>query len=308
MIKIHQVSKSFGSFRALNSLSLEVKKGEFYSLLGPNGAGKTTCINIISNILPATAGEVEIAGYNSKTQLKEIKKKIGVVPQEIALYEDLSACENLKFWGKINHVNSFVLKSKIEEILRFLDLYDQRNNKISTYSGGMKRRINIAAALLHNPEILFMDEPTVGIDPQSRLFIYKIFEKLHEQGKTIFYTSHNMEEVERLSDRIGIIDHGQLIAEGSLNELKEQVQMEETLIIKPESQIDTNTFESLLSDFPTAIHQENQILVSSKNSNADLAKLFKAIDKLQIHISSIEIQKVNLEMVFLKLTGKKLRD
>jgi ABC-2 type transport system ATP-binding protein len=308
MIKIHQISKAFGSFQALKSLSLEVKKGEFYSLLGPNGAGKTTCINIISNILPATAGEVEIAGFSSKTQVNEIKKKIGVVPQEIALYEDLTAFENLKFWGKINQVNSFVLKSKIEEILRFLDLYDQRNNKISTYSGGMKRRINIAAALLHNPEILFMDEPTVGIDPQSRLFTYEIFEKLHDQGKTIFYTSHNMEEVERLSDRIGIIDHGQLIAEGSLKELKEQLLMEETLVIKPEIPIDSNTFNSLLTDFPKALHQENQILVSSKNSNADLARLFKAFDKLQIHISAIEIQKVNLEAIFLNLTGKKLRE
>lgn len=308
MIKINQISKSFGSFEALKSLSLEVKKGEFYSLLGPNGAGKTTCINIISNIMPASSGNVEIAGFNSKTDKAEIKKRIGVVPQEIALYEDLSAVENLMFWGKINQVETKQLISKIDEILKFMDLYDQRNQKISTYSGGMKRRINIAAALLHNPEVLFMDEPTVGIDPQSRLFTYEIFEKLHQQGKTIFYTSHNMDEVERLSDRIGIIDHGQLIAEGSLNELKEKLKIKETLIIKTEKPIDKETFITINSQFPGAIHQEQQLLVSSKNSNHDLAWLFRTFDKKEIQISSIEIQKVNLEMIFLKLTGKKLRE
>jgi ABC-2 type transport system ATP-binding protein len=308
MIKINQISKSFGSYEALKSLSLEVKKGEFYSLLGPNGAGKTTCINIISNIMPASSGNVEIAGFNSKTDASEIKKRIGVVPQEIALYEDLSAIENLKFWGKINQVENRQLNSKIEEILKFLDLYDQRNQKISTYSGGMKRRINIAAALLHDPEVLFMDEPTVGIDPQSRLFTYEVFEKLHQQGKTIFYTSHNMEEVERLSDRIGIIDHGQLIAEGSLSELKEELKMEETLVIKTEKPINEDTFNTIKTQLPGAINQEQQLLVSSKNTNQDLAWLFRTFDKMDIQISSIEIQKVNLEMIFLKLTGKKLRD
>jgi len=308
MIKINQISKSFGSFEALKSLSLEVKKGEFYSLLGPNGAGKTTCINIISNIMPASSGSIEIAGYNSKTQAAKIRNKIGVIPQEIALYEDLTAVENLKFWGKINQVESALLKSKIEDILQFLDLFDQRHQKISTYSGGMKRRINIAAALLHDPEVLFMDEPTVGIDPQSRLFTYEIFEKLHEQGKTIFYTSHNMEEVERLSDRIGIIDHGQLIAEGNLQELKEKLNLEETLVVQTEKPIDEETFKTISTHFPNAINEYHQILVSSKNSNQDLAWLFKIFDRQDIHVSSIEIQKVNLEMIFLKLTGKKLRD
>lgn len=308
MIKINQISKSFGSFQTLKSLSLEVKKGEFYSLLGPNGAGKTTCINIISNILSASSGEVIIDGLNSASNSSEIKKRIGVVPQEIALYEDLSAVENLKFWGKINQVASYHLKSRIDEILKFLDLYEQRNKKISAYSGGMKRRINIAAALLHEPEVLLMDEPTVGIDPQSRLFTYEIFEKLHQQGKTIFYTSHNMEEVERLSDRIGIIDHGQLIAEGSLNELKEKLKMEETLLIKTKNSITNKTFENIIDQFPGAINQEHQLLVSSKNANQDLAQLLKTFDNLDIEISSIEVQKVNLEMVFLKLTGKKLRE
>lgn len=308
MIRIKEISKQFGNFTALNKLSLHIKKGEFYSLLGPNGAGKTTCINIISNITKASSGEVEIAGFNSLNQNQEIKKAIGVIPQEIALYEDLSAFENLKFWGKINQVKSNILSDKIHDILRFLDLYDHRNQKINSYSGGMKRRINIAAALLHDPEILFMDEPTVGIDPQSRLFTYEIFEKLHQQGKTIFYTSHNMEEVERLSDRIGIIDHGQLVAEGNQKELKEQLKMDETLVISFENKIDEVLLANSITLSNSYHFQNQQLLVSSKNANEDLVHLLQSFAKNEIKVSQIEVQKVNLEMIFLKLTGNKLRD
>lgn len=308
MIKIKEISKQFGDFTALNKLSLHIKKGEFYSLLGPNGAGKTTCINIISNITKASSGEVEIAGFNSLKQKQEIKKTIGVIPQEIALYEDLSAFENLKFWGKINQVPSNVLTDKIHDILRFLDLYDHRNQKINSYSGGMKRRINIAAALLHDPEILFMDEPTVGIDPQSRLFTYEIFEKLHQQGKTILYTSHNMEEVERLSDRIGIIDHGQLIAEGSQKELKEHLKMDETIVISFEKKVDESLLTNSISLSKPFYFQNQQLYVSSKNANEDLVHLLQSFGQNEIKVSQIEIQKVNLEMIFLKLTGHKLRD
>lgn len=308
MIQIKKISKVFGSFTALNKLSIQVNRGEFYSLLGPNGAGKTTCINIASNMTKASSGSIQINGFDSIHQSHQVKKQIGIVPQEIALYEDLSAVENLKFWGKINQVKTEELNQKIEETLHFLDLYDHRNKNIATFSGGMKRRINIAAALLHNPEVIFMDEPTVGIDPQSRLFIYKIFEDLHQQGKTIFYTSHNMEEVEILSDRIGIIDHGELIAEGSLEELKEKQQLEETLHLQF---INTDHFKhakTLLRNNYKFFEKENELFISSQKANKDLSVLLQIFDKNQIELSSIEIQKVNLEMIFLKLTGKNLRD
>jgi len=311
MIKINEISKQFGNFTALDKLSLHVKKGEFYSLLGPNGAGKTTCINIISNITKPSSGAVEIDGLNSSINSKEIKKKIGVVPQEIALYNDLSAIENLNFWGRINGVLSSVLKGRVEEALRFLDLYDQRNQRISSYSGGMKRRINIAAALLHQPEVLFMDEPTVGIDPQSRLFTYEIFEKLHQQGKTIFYTSHNMEEVERLSDRIGIIDHGKLIAEGRLDSLKNQLSMEETLLISLEekSNITSDFLAKTLPDMIDSVKiQNNQLYISTRNATKDLVRILQLLDKNNFEVKSAEVKKVNLEMIFLELTGKKLRE
>lgn len=311
MIKIDKISKQFGTSTALSELSLHVKKGEFYSLLGPNGAGKTTCINIISNITKASSGSIEIDGLDSVRNNSEVKKKIGIVPQEIALYQDLTAAENLKFWGKVNGVKSSELDAKIDEILGFLDLLDQKNKKISSYSGGMKRRINIAAALLHDPEILFMDEPTVGIDPQSRLFTYEIFEKLHQQGKTIFYTSHNMEEVERLSDKIGIIDHGKLIAEGSLTELKDQLFMTETLVI---SMIDSTdqTLEKLheiLSQKTKTFQIDGrEIKVATQNATHDLVGILQQLDAHQFEVQSVEVRKVNLEMVFLELTGKKLRE
>jgi ABC-2 type transport system ATP-binding protein len=308
MITIQNISKVFDSVAALSNLSLQVEKGQFYSLLGPNGAGKTTCINIISNIVKATSGQVIIGGYDALKNANHVKKLIGVVPQEIALYEDLSAYENLKFWGKINQVKSSHLSAKIDEILKLLDLFDQRNQKISAYSGGMKRRINIAAALLHNPEVLFMDEPTVGIDPQSRLFTYEVFQKLHQQGITIFYTSHNMEEVERLSDKIGIIDHGQLIAEGSLQELKSRLNIEETLVFhltKTPSQQFINLLSQQEINFYT---DQNTLYISSGEINSELVKMVQLLDKSQMTINSIELKKVNLEMIFLKLTGNKLRE
>ncbi|RLD35660.1 MAG: export ABC transporter ATP-binding protein [Bacteroidetes bacterium] len=311
MIRIDEISKQFGDFTALSKLSLHVKKGEFYSLLGPNGAGKTTCINIISNITKASSGSVQIDGLDSLSNSQEIKKKIGVVPQEIALYDDLSAIENLNFWGKINGVSTSVLKGRIEETLRFLDLYEQRNQKIQSYSGGMKRRINIAAALLHQPEVLFMDEPTVGIDPQSRLFTYEIFEKLHKQGKTIFYTSHNMEEVECLSDRIGIIDHGKLIAEGSLKDLKQQLSLEETLHISLEHQenISEERINKIFSEanWKYKFHQ-GELFISTKNATHDLVSILQLLSKSHVEVQSAEVRKVNLEMIFLELTGKKLRE
>ncbi len=309
MIRIQNISKRFGSDTALDNLSIQVKKGEFYSLLGPNGAGKTTCINIASGLLKANSGELYINGLSIKNDAISIKKKMGIVPQEIALYNDLTAYENLHFWGIINGVKKTILSKRIDETLLFLDLYEHRNKKIEAFSGGMKRRINIAAALLHQPEILFMDEPTVGIDPQSKFFTYEIFEKLHQQGKTIFYTSHNMEEVERLSDRIGIIDQGKLIAEGSMQELKDQLSMEESLEIKWEEKVSEKEIEIWLKESLTNYQIKNQtLLLSTKEPTKDMVKILQLFNKNNIQVQSAEVKKVNLEMIFLSLTGKKLRE
>ncbi len=210
MIEVRNLRKNYGKLEALKGISFSIDEGEFDGLLGPNGAGKTTTISIMSSILVPDGGEVSINGKNIYTHSRESKQIIGVVPQEIALYSDFSAMENLIFWGGLYGVPDNELKRRAKELLQMVGLSDRANDKVSSYSGGMKRRINIAAALLHRPKVLFMDEPTVGIDPQSRNLIFEVLEKLHHNGMTIIYTTHYMEEAERFCDCIGIIDHGQI--------------------------------------------------------------------------------------------------
>src|SRR5882672_7425062 len=204
MISVNQIKKNYGSTPALKGISFEIKAGEFFGLLGPNGAGKTTTISIMSTIVSLDAGSVNIAGFDLEKDPDQCKKNIGVVPQEIALYNELSAYDNLLFWGSLYGVPKSELKLRIDEILQLFGLFDRRLDRVKTYSGGMKRRINIASALLHRPKVLFMDEPTVGIDPQSRNLIFEVVERLHKEGMTIVYTTHYMEEAERLCDRIAI--------------------------------------------------------------------------------------------------------
>jgi len=314
MIEIKHISKSYGSSKAIDSLSLYIKKGEFYSLLGPNGAGKTTIINLLGGLMQADFGEIFINGINIKSQNKSLKSQIGVIPQEIALYDDLTARENLRFWARVNKISANGLNSKIDEVLGFLELSDRANQRISQYSGGMKRRINIAAALLHEPSILFFDEPTVGIDPQSRSFIYSIFQQLHKQGKTILYTSHYLEEVEKLSDRIGIIDYGKLIVEGSFEELLQTSGIKETinLFYKP---LNENTLEILKASnllqksliTGGSLETEKCIFITN-NRTKDLSQLIQLFSSHEVDIHQIKIKGVDLEMVYLHFTKKDLRD
>lgn len=219
MINVSNLRKTFDTIEALKGISFNIQQGECYGLLGPNGAGKTTTISIMSTLLEPNEGKVSIAGYDLKKNPLECKKNIGVVTQEIALYNELSAYDNLQFWGGLYNVPKLELKVRIDELLTLFGLLERKNDKVKTYSGGMKRRINIASALLHKPNVLFMDEPTVGIDPQSRNLIFEVVEKLHKEGMTIIYTTHYMEEAERLCNRIGIIDDGIIVAQGTLDEL-----------------------------------------------------------------------------------------
>lgn len=314
MIEIRDISKSYGDIPALKSLSLHIKKGEFYSLLGPNGAGKTTTINLLGGLMQADSGEILIDGCNLKTHQKQLKSLIGVVPQEIALYDELTARENLRFWAKINGLTGKGLNTKIDEVLSFLDLSNRANHEIAQYSGGMKRRINIAAALLHDPAILFFDEPTVGIDPQSRTFIYSIFKQLSQQGKTILYTSHYMEEAEKLSDRIGILDYGKLIAEGTFEELRKKSGLKETINLYYQA-IDKDKLkllqESLLMqssiEMLGSLDHEKCVFIG-KNRSEDLSQLVHLFAKLKIEIQQIDIKAVDLEKVYLSFTKNNLRD
>jgi len=307
MIKVTNLKKSFNSIEALKGISFDIKQGEFYGLLGPNGAGKTTTINIMSTILEQDEGTVTINGFDLKLNTKDCKKTIGVVPQEIALYDELSAYSNLMFWGSLYNISKADLKLRINETLKLFGLFDRRNDKVKTYSGGMKRRVNIASALLHNPKVIFMDEPTVGIDPQSRNLIFEVIEKLHNDGMTIIYTTHYMQEAERFCDRIGIIDKGEIIAQGTLDELKTTLKMNETIVVSYNT-ISDEIFTKISAQWKDLKRTENAIHFYSSNIKNDLSKVIIMCSDLGLDILNIDIQKVNLESIFLNLTGKQLRD
>lgn len=307
MISVNHLKKDYGPVQALKGISFDILQGELFGLLGPNGAGKTTTISILSTLLPSDEGTVTMAGLDLKKHPQEFKKNMGVVPQEIALYNELTAYANLLFWGSLYSVPKAELLPRIDQTLKQVGLFDRRNDKVKTYSGGMKRRINIAAALLHRPKILFMDEPTVGIDPQSRNLIFEVVEKLHKEGMTIVYTTHYMEEAERLCDRIAIIDNGQIVAQGTLEELKHTNQSKETIVV---------TFASLSEDQVKRISLEwkeskqfdGAVHFYTPNVKSDLSKVILKCSELGLDVLHIEVQKVNLETVFLSLTGKQLRD
>ena len=307
MISVTDLWKSYGSNEALKGISFSIKQGEFYGLLGPNGAGKSTTIGIMSTLVDPDKGSVTIDGKELSKNPMECKQVIGVVPQEIALYNELSAVDNLMFWGSLYGVKKEVLKQRIEETLKLFGLYDRRNDKIKAYSGGMKRRINIASALLHQPKILFMDEPTVGIDPQSRNLIFEVVEKLHKDGMTIVYTTHYMEEAERFCDRIGIIDNGTIVAQGTLDELKQQGGEKESLVITG-SNITEGIVSNLKAAGYTVTMSEGKLTFLSSRLKTEMPKMIVACNDAGIEIEHIDIRRVNLESVFLSLTGKQLRD
>ena len=308
MINLKNISKNYGETIALQNVSLKIEKGELFGLLGPNGAGKTTMINIINTFLPFDEGEIFINDLSLRDNKEKIKQKIGIIPQEIALYDELTAFENLKFWGEIYSISKPELKKRCEEILKMVGLYDRRNDPLKKYSGGMKRRINIAAGLLHNPEIILMDEPTVGVDPQSRNFIFEMIEQLNSIGKTIIFTTHYMEEAERLCKRIAIIDHGKIIALGTKEELFKLLEDENSITIKFKNSIDFKEFQKVLNEFQLTKISNNSILISGENLIGNLSGILNSIKQNEDEIEEIDFNKPNLEKLFLKLTGRELRD
>jgi len=308
LIEIKDLSKSFGQVRALDRVNLSIRKGEFYSLLGPNGAGKTTLVNILGTVLKADGGQVRIDGHDLDSEPHLCKRTIGVVPQEIALYDDLSAWENLLFWGGLYRLGKKELRQRAKELLALTGLEERGHEKVSTYSGGMKRRINIACALLHAPEIIFMDEPTPGIDPQSRNLIHEFIMQLHREGKTILYTTHYMEEAEKLSERIGIIDHGKIIAEGSLDDLRKSQEARETIVVRF-SDVTKLSKELLAGATPLPFEIEgDRVLFMTTGADGDLPQVIGLCRRLDLDIMNIEMHRINLETLFLNLTGRRLRD
>jgi len=309
MIKVRSISKSFGNIEAVNNVSFTINKGEIFGILGPNGAGKSTIVNILNTLVKPDKGDVIIDGINIKDDGDTIKLIMGVVPQEIALYEELTAYENLMFWGGLYDIPKSKLKSVVNSTLEVVDLVNRKDDRIKTFSGGMKRRINIACSLLHNPKILVLDEPTVGVDPQNRNHIFEVIERLNNEGMTMIYTTHYMEEAERFCDKIAIIDVGSIIAQGTLKELKKFSDVKDLITVKL-ADSDNELITRITSTNPLFRFDSTSetLKVECGNISKDVSIIINHIQNSGGVIERIYTQGTNLESIFLKLTGKKLRD
>jgi ABC-2 type transport system ATP-binding protein len=308
-IEVKDLHKSFGDLQAIRGASFQAHNGEVLSLLGPNGAGKTTAISILCGLLEPNSGDALVMGHSIRSEAEAAKACLGYVPQDIALYPDLSARENLTFWGKMYGLRGAALKQRVAEVLEIIGLADRQKDRVGKYSGGMKRRVNIGAALLHKPQVIIMDEPTVGIDPQSRRHILDAVKELNRQGMTVLYTTHYMEEADELSDHIAIMDQGQVIAYGTHDELiklvGEQTRIDLKINVEPEKVLPG--WQAVEGVFAVST-LDSLITVLVDDSNRVLPHLFETASQAGARILNIDIQEPDLEAVFLHLTGRALRD
>lgn len=300
-------------FVAVDDLSLQVRQGERFGLLGPNGAGKTTTISMLASLIEPTRGSAKLAGFDLRKQRRQVKQHIGLVPQELALYPTLSARVNLRYFASIYGLRGALQQARVEDALERVSLLARADEPVQNFSGGMKRRVNIAAGLLHKPHILFLDEPTVGVDPQSRNFIFDNVEALNAQGMTVIYTSHYMEEVERLCERVAIIDEGKLIALGSPQDLVAEhggsillLRLPRPLPEDVQQHFATHSDVQALSSH--ADGDMHSLQLRSQKPYSLLAELVSDLNSRAVEISTLELQQANLESVFLALTGKRLRE
>lgn len=310
MLEVVDLSKHYKNKKAVKGVNLYLEKGETVGLLGPNGAGKSTTISLISTLINPTSGDVRLKNESIVKKPEKIRNILGMVPQDIALYMDLTAEENLKFFGRIHRIKKKELQRKVNEILDIIGLKDRKKELVKTFSGGMKRRLNIGVALLHEPELIIMDEPTVGIDPQSRNYILETVKRLNtEKNITVLYTSHYMEEVEYLCDRIYIMDHGEVIAAGTKEEIKAILSAEQSIAMRVD--ILKGEYLQLLQTLPNvksiSVQDPAITLIVPKKVNI-LKDIFKLAEETKTNIISVHIETPTLEDVFLHLTGRQLRD
>ena len=311
ILEVQQLVKKYGDKVAVNGISFDIQAGEIFSLLGPNGAGKTTTISVLSTLYVPTAGDAVIGGHSVVKEPMAVRNLIGVVPQDLALYEDLTARENLACWGQMYNLSGKALNARIDQVLEQIGLKDRAKQRVKTFSGGMKRRVNIGVGLLHQPRLLFMDEPTVGIDPQSRRAILDSVKDLNRQGMTVLYTTHYMEEAQELSDRVGIIDHGDLIALGTQGELTRQVGEYEALQLHISEMDDSEALAQALRGVEGVVRADvidHTITLITPEAEKILAPVVSRANERGIRIHTVTIQEPNLEAVFLHLTGRALRD
>ncbi len=309
LLEISGLKKYFKNIKAVDGISFSVEKGEILGLLGPNGAGKSTTINMIATLIVPDEGSIRFNGEDIIKHPKSIQQSLGLVPQEIALYPSLTGLENLKFWGKAYGLGGDELGRRINEVSEVIGIEDRLRDKVSKYSGGMKRRLNIGAALLHKPELIIMDEPTVGIDPQSRNHILNTVKELSRGGATIIYTSHYMEEVEMLCSRVFIMDEGRVIAAGTTDEITASIGGQYAIKLKLGRE-DSKLCESLEKlDCVIAVNMEEvDISIAVKAQETSVKAVLDVIAKSGAELKSLDIEKANLETVFLNLTGRALRD
>jgi len=309
LVVINGLVKKYGQRVAVQDVSFSIEEGEIFGLLGPNGAGKTTTLSILSTLLIPDQGNVTIGDYDLVREAKQVKRLIGSVPQELALYPTLSAWDNLVFFGRIYGLQGTEFKERVTAVLALVGLSDRAADAVQTFSGGMKRRLNIAAGLIHRPRILFLDEPTVGVDPQSRNFIFEHVERLNEEGLTIVYTTHYMEEAERLCDRVAIMDEGRVLALDTTKGLIDMLGGGVIYLGLPQASL-----ESFLSAVHALAHvsivtpEDCRLKIETKNARLALLELIELCNAHNVSILSLEMLEPNLESVFLHLTGKRLRD
>lgn len=309
VLDIRGLTKKFGEFVAVDNMSLTVREGEIFGFLGANGAGKSTTINMVSSLLRPSSGEIRILDRDITKQSRFAKLNLGIVPQDLAIYEDMTAYENVSFFAGLYGLRGTQLKERTEEALEFVGLSDKAKSLPKNFSGGMKRRLNIACAIAHKPKLIIMDEPTVGIDPQSRNYILTSVRNLNESGCTIIYTSHYMEEVEEICSRIAIVDHGKIIAEGTKEQLKSTITDVKDIRIEVKSAQPAAA--GALKAIPgvrTVLQEENVIRFHSDAAVDNLNRILKQLMDDGMEIRSVEEQEPNLETVFLTLTGRNLRD
>jgi len=309
VVELKSVTRTYGDFVAVDRLSLAVREGEIFALLGPNGAGKSTTIHMIASLLRVTEGTIEILGKNIAAHRRFAKQQIGLVPQDIAIYEDMTAYENVQFFAGLYGLRGKELRQRTEEALAFVGLEDRLRGYPKHFSGGMKRRLNIACAIAHRPRLVIMDEPTVGIDPQSRQYILNAIRKLNAMGCTIIYSSHYMEEVEELCTRIAIMDHGKIIAEGTKEQLTAMIAAPKSIRVevRTETPLDTEKLRNIAG--VRSVEFEGQTLTIGTDTGVNnLNLIIRRLVDDGVDIRALDAHDVNLETVFLTLTGRSLRD
>ncbi len=309
MIEVEGLRKQYGDLAAVDDVSFVAEPGLVFGLLGPNGAGKTTTISCISGLLKPTTGHIHILGHDVLTEGRESRKELGVVPQELALYEDLSARENLLYWGSAYGMRGEPLRKRADEVLEIAGLLDRAGDTVKEFSGGMKRRLNFACGIVHRPLVLLLDEPTVGVDPQSRVRLLDLVREETGRGVSVLYTTHYMEEAENLCDRIAIIDHGRIIAMGTLAELRAVIGERDLLRLSGrfEPQVVEGAIAGL-EDVELVRVDEDSLVMAVTRASTRLSTIFQVFSSLGAEIRETTITQPNLEALFLKLTGKELRE